>query len=152
MALVATGSAAMEPTQARAQLTSEQTTLPNGLTVVSAQRPDAETVALTLTARAGARFEDPSTDSSARFLERMYQQGTPGRPSRDAIMQTVTSRGGLFSVGTGWEFMDFSLVMAPATRPTCSSRSTPTATPARARGATRSPPAGGQRSPGWTPC
>lgn len=113
MALVATGSAAMEPTPARAQLTSEQTTLPNGLTVVSAQRPDAETVALTLTARAGARFEDPSTDSAAKFLERMYQQGTPGRPSRDAIMRTVTSRGGLFSVGTGWEFMDFSLVMAP---------------------------------------
>jgi predicted Zn-dependent peptidase len=103
----------MDPTPARAQLTSERTALSNGLTVVTAQRPDAETVAITLTARAGARFEDPSTDSAAKFLERMYQQGTPGRPSRDAIMRTVTSRGGVLSIGTGWEFMDFSLVMAP---------------------------------------
>jgi predicted Zn-dependent peptidase len=107
------GAAAMEPPTAGAQVTAEQAVLPNGLSLVTAQRPDAETVAITLAVRAGARFEDDDTASAAHFLEHMYLQGTPTRPSRDAVMRTVTARGGTLSVGTGWEFLDFSVVMAP---------------------------------------
>jgi predicted Zn-dependent peptidase len=112
--LVASGSAAaMDPPAAGAQATSEQIQLPNGLTLVTAQRPDAETAAITLAVRAGARFEDEGTASAAHFLEHMYLQGTPTRPSRDDVMRTVTALGGTLSVGTGWEFLDFSVVMAP---------------------------------------
>jgi predicted Zn-dependent peptidase len=112
--LVTSGAAAaMGPPPAGAQATTAQTQLPNGLTLVTAQRPDAETVAVTLAARAGARFEDDSTASAAHFLEHMYLQGTPSRPNRDAIMRTVTARGGTLGVGTGWEFLDFSVVLAP---------------------------------------
>ena len=107
------GAAGMEPMSVSAQVASEHTQLPNGLTVVSAQRPDAETVAITLAIRSGARFEDEQTNSATKFLERMYLQGTPSRPSRDAIMKTVTSRGGTMAVGSGWEFFDFVVVMAP---------------------------------------
>jgi predicted Zn-dependent peptidase len=107
------GAAAMESRLASAQVAPDQTQLANGLTLVTAQRPDAETVAITLAARAGARFEDDATASAAHFLEHMYLQGTPQRPSRDDLMRTVTARGGTLSVGTGWEFLDFSIVMAP---------------------------------------
>lgn len=105
--------AGMESEPVRAQVPIEQTRLDNGLLVVTAQRRDAETVAITLAARAGSRFEDDSTASAAHFLEHMYLQGTPSRPNRDAIMRTVTARGGTLSVGTGWEFLDFVIVMAP---------------------------------------
>lgn len=103
----------MEPSAPSTGLASEQTELANGLTVVSGRRPDAETVAITVAIRAGARFEDEGHDSATRFLDRMYLQGTPSRPSRDAIMRTVTSRGGTLHVGSGWEFFDFVVVMAP---------------------------------------
>lgn len=107
------GAAAMDPPMAGAQAVPAHWQLDNGLIVVSAQRPDAETVAITLGIRAGARFEEDSTASAAHFLEHMYLQGTPRRPSRDAILRTVTARGGTLSVGTGWEFLDFTVQVAP---------------------------------------
>jgi predicted Zn-dependent peptidase len=91
----------------------EHATFPNGLRLVTTRRPDAETVAITLAIRAGARFENDRTAAAAHFLEHMYLQGTPTRPSRDAVMRTVTARGGTLHVGTGWEFLDFAVVMAP---------------------------------------
>jgi predicted Zn-dependent peptidase len=111
--LFASGSAAgLPPRTVSGQPQFESSTLQNGIRVVTAQRPDAEAVAITLAFRGGARFEDQSTESAAHFLDRMYLQGTVERPSRDAIMRTVTSRGGSMSVGTGWEFLDFSIQMA----------------------------------------
>jgi predicted Zn-dependent peptidase len=107
------GAAAMDATPGRAQTAAERSQLANGLTVVSVQRPDAETVAITLAIRAGARFEREDTASATKFIERMYLQGTPSRPDRDAVMRTVTSRGGTLGVGAGWEFLDFGVVMAP---------------------------------------
>jgi predicted Zn-dependent peptidase len=111
--LASAGAAGAEPPRVGAQVRAEQTLLPNGLLVVSAQRPDAETAAIALVARAGARFESDETAGSAKFLERMYLQGTPRRPSRDAVLRTVTARGGTLSVGTGWEFFDFATLTAP---------------------------------------
>src|SRR5438874_2870604 len=111
--LASGGAAAMNPRAAGAQAVPQETRLANGLTLVTARRPDAETVAITLAARAGSRFEDETTASAAHFVERMYLQGTATRPSRDDLMRTVTSRGGRLALGTGWEFLDFSVVMAP---------------------------------------
>jgi predicted Zn-dependent peptidase len=112
--IVASGDASsIEPPSADAQTLLQRTVLENGLTVVTTQRPDAETIAITLAVRAGSRFETDGTASAAKFLEHMYLQGTAARPSRDAIMQTVTSRGGTIGVATGWEFLDFSVLMAP---------------------------------------
>lgn len=110
---VSPNAAGIGPRSVSTGLASEHAQLQNGLTVVSARRPDAETVAITLAIRAGARFEDQSHDSATRFLDRMYLQGTPSRPSRDAVMRTVTSRGGTLHVGGGWEFFDFAVVTAP---------------------------------------
>ena len=111
--LASSGATGGEPPPASAQLSSEETRLPNGLLIVSAQRADAETAAISLASRSGARFESQETASSAKFLERMYLQGTPSRPSRDAVLRTITSRGGTINVGTGWEFLDLSTVTAP---------------------------------------
>ena len=96
-----------------AQPTAQYATAANGLRIVTARRPDAETVAITLAIRAGARFENEFTVAAAHFLEHMYLQGTPSRPNRDAVMRTVTARGGTLHVGTGWEFVDFAVLMAP---------------------------------------
>ena len=82
-----------------AQPVVEHATLANGLRVVTTRRPDAETVAVTLAIRAGARFENDFTASAAHFLEHMYLQGTPSRPNRDAVMRTVTARGGTHDYG-----------------------------------------------------
>lgn len=87
--------------------------LPNGLTVVTRQRPDAETVAFDLTSRAGSRFETVVAPGASNFVQRMFTQGTPTRPDRDAIMRTVTSRGGTLDVSNGWEFLDFVVALAP---------------------------------------
>jgi predicted Zn-dependent peptidase len=112
--LLASGGAAVkQPPVASAQAVTAQAQLDNGLILVSAQRPDAETASVTLGIRAGARFEDESTASAAHFLEHMYLQGTPRRPSRDAVLRTVTARGGTLTVGTGWEFLDFTVQVAP---------------------------------------
>jgi predicted Zn-dependent peptidase len=91
----------------------DKSQLSNGLTVVSTTRADAETVAVSLASRSGSRFETDDTAGATRFLERMYLQGTTKRPNRDAIMRTVTARGGTLGVGAGWEFFDFGVVMAP---------------------------------------
>jgi predicted Zn-dependent peptidase len=103
----------MEPSPLRVQVLAERTQLENGMSLVTGRRPDAETVSITLAVRGGARFETEDTASAAHFLEHMYLQGTPSRPSRDEVLRTVTSRGGTLNVGTGWEFLDLTVVMAP---------------------------------------
>jgi predicted Zn-dependent peptidase len=87
--------------------------LSNGLTVVTRQRPDAEIVAFDLAARAGSRFETVAAPGASNFVQRMFTQGTPRRPDRDAVMRTVTARGGTLDVSNGWEFIDFVVAQAP---------------------------------------
>ena len=91
----------------------ERGRLPNGLEVVVRRRQDAETVALNLLVRAGSRFESDHCSGASNFVQRMFTQGTPTRPDRDAVMGTVTSRGGTLDVSNSLEFVEFLVALAP---------------------------------------
>ncbi len=84
-----------------------RTTLPNGILVVTRERPDAEVAALSIYVRGGSRNEDPSTVGAAHFMEHMFFQGTPTRPDSAAIDQPITERGGWLNATTAWEGITF---------------------------------------------
>jgi len=58
-------------------------TLPNGLTVVGEQNPDALSMAAGYFARTGARDETPEVSGVSHFLEHMLFKGSPRRSAED---------------------------------------------------------------------
>ena len=57
--------------------------------------------------RGGSRNEDPSTVGAAHFMEHMFFQGTPWRPSSRLIDAPITERGGWLNATTAWEGITF---------------------------------------------
>jgi len=84
-----------------------RTTLPNGMLVVTRERPEAQVAALSVFVRGGSRDEDPATVGAAHFMEHMFFQGTPRRPSSRLIDAPITERGGWLNATTGWEGITF---------------------------------------------
>jgi predicted Zn-dependent peptidase len=84
-----------------------RTTLPNGMLVVTRERPDAEVAALSIYVRGGSRNEDAATVGAAHFMEHMFFQGTPSRPNSRAIDSPITERGGWLNATTAWEGITF---------------------------------------------
>ncbi len=84
-----------------------RTTLPSGLVVVTREQPTAEVAALSVFVRGGSRAEDPATVGAAHFMEHLFFQGTPRRPSSAAIDAPITERGGWLNATTSWEGIDF---------------------------------------------
>jgi predicted Zn-dependent peptidase len=84
-----------------------RTTLPNGILVVTRERPSAQVAALSVFVRGGSRNEDPSTVGAAHFMEHMFFQGTPSRPSSRLIDAPITERGGWLNATTAWEGITF---------------------------------------------
>ncbi|HEY7065677.1 MAG TPA: pitrilysin family protein [Chloroflexota bacterium] len=82
-------------------------TLPNGILVVTKEQPDAEVAALSVYVRGGSRNEDPETVGAAHFMEHMFFQGTPTRPSSIDIDSPITEHGGWINATTAWEGITF---------------------------------------------
>ncbi|MCC7105435.1 MAG: insulinase family protein [Chloroflexi bacterium] len=89
----------------------QMSVLPNGLQVVTLQRPRSPASALDLEIRAGSRYEDAGTDSAAQLLQRMYLRGTAARPTRDAVLSPILARGGAFDAEADWETLRFTATM-----------------------------------------
>ncbi len=85
----------------------ERAVLPNGAVVLSRYLPDPDIVAICIGSRAGARFEDDQTAGSAKFLEKLYLQGTSRRPGPELVQRPVTIRGGGISTLAGSEMVVF---------------------------------------------
>lgn len=85
----------------------ERTVLPNGAVVLSRYLPDPDIVAICIGARAGARFENDETAGAAKFLEKLYLQGTARRPGPEQVQRPVTIRGGGVSTLAGSEMVVF---------------------------------------------
>lgn len=85
----------------------ETSRLPNGLTLMTERRPESRVAGVAIAVRAGSRYEDDTTDSAAKMLERMYLQGTESRPSRDELIRPITRLGGDLSVSAGFESLVF---------------------------------------------
>jgi predicted Zn-dependent peptidase len=107
------GALGTQPSTPAAQATEEiepgvfQTRLPSGMLVITKERPDAEVAALSVYVRGGSRDEDPGTVGAAHYMEHMYFQGTPTRPSSADIDRPITERGGWFNATTSWEGINF---------------------------------------------
>jgi len=103
VAIVAAGPA---PRAAGAASPIMSSVLPNGVTIVTRERPGSQVLAIDVAVRAGARYESGPTASAARFLESALMLGTERWPSRDALVRAIAGRGGELSVTAGREVVE----------------------------------------------
>jgi hypothetical protein len=84
-----------------------RTVLPAGLTVITRERPDTDTVALRLAVRAGSRDEDDATSGGSHWLEHAHFLGTARRPSNQALFAPVQNTGGQMNASTSFEWTNY---------------------------------------------
>ena len=82
----------------------ERQTLDNGLRVLTAPMPTAQSVSCFVMLAAGSRYETRETSGIAHFAEHMFFKGTERRPTARDIAGEVDSIGGEFNAFTGKEY------------------------------------------------
>ena len=80
----------------------------NGIVGLARHIADPDIVAVSIGVRAGARLEDDKTAGAAKFLEKLYLQGTESRPGPDQVQRPITVRGGVLAAMAGSEMITFS--------------------------------------------
>jgi predicted Zn-dependent peptidase len=81
----------------------ERHTLPNGLRILTANLPYAQSVTCMVMLAAGSRYETADISGIAHFSEHMFFKGTERRPSARAIAGEIDAVGGEFNAFTGKE-------------------------------------------------
>jgi predicted Zn-dependent peptidase len=81
-------------------------TLSNGVRVVCDPIPGLHTVALSVVAGRGARWEDPARSGWSHLLEHMVFKGAGGRSARE-IVEVIEAEGGHINAATGYERTSF---------------------------------------------
>ncbi|HJU36129.1 MAG TPA: pitrilysin family protein [Gaiellaceae bacterium] len=81
----------------------ERDTLDNGLRVLTADLPHAQSVAVIVMLAAGSRYETAESSGIAHFSEHMFFKGTERRPSAKEIAGAIDAIGGEFNAFTGKE-------------------------------------------------
>jgi predicted Zn-dependent peptidase len=84
--------------------TFERQTLDNGLRVLTASMPHAQSVSCFVMLAAGSRYETPATNGIAHFSEHMFFKGTERRPTARDIAAEIDAIGGEFNAFTGKEY------------------------------------------------
>jgi predicted Zn-dependent peptidase len=87
--------------------TYERHTLDNGLRVLTAPVPQAQSVTCMVMLAAGSRYETPDTNGIAHFSEHMFFKGTARRPSAREIAGEIDAIGGEFNAFTGKEYTGY---------------------------------------------
>jgi predicted Zn-dependent peptidase len=82
-------------------------TLDNGLRVLTADLPYAQSVTVMVMLAAGSRYETAETNGIAHFAEHMFFKGTERRPSARQIAGEIDSIGGEFNAFTGKEYTGY---------------------------------------------
>jgi predicted Zn-dependent peptidase len=90
-----------------AMTTFDRTTLDNGLRVLTANLPQAQSVTVMVMLAAGSRYETAQTNGIAHFSEHMFFKGTDRRPSARDIAGEIDSIGGEFNAFTGKEYTGY---------------------------------------------
>ena len=85
----------------------ERHTLPNGLRVLTAPMPQAQSVTCFLMFAAGSRYETRETNGIAHFTEHMVFKGTERRPTARDIAGEVDAIGGEFNAFTSKEYTGY---------------------------------------------
>ena len=81
----------------------QRDTLDNGLRVLTADLPYAQSVAVVLMLAAGSRYETAESSGIAHFSEHMFFKGTERRPTAREIAGAIDAIGGEFNAFTGKE-------------------------------------------------
>lgn len=81
----------------------EQTTLENGLRVVSCEMPHTRSVTISAYVGVGSRYEPDDRAGVSHFVEHMVFKGTDRRPDPVDISAQVESTGGMINAGTEQE-------------------------------------------------
>jgi predicted Zn-dependent peptidase len=82
--------------------------LANGVRVVCDPLPGWQTVALSVVAGRGARFEDATRSGWSHLLEHMVFKGAGGRSAKD-IVEVIEAEGGHINAATGYERTSFQI-------------------------------------------
>ena len=85
----------------------ERTMLPNGLRVLTATVPQAQSVSCFVMLAAGSRYETRESNGIAHFAEHMFFKGTERRPTAREIAGEVDAIGGEFNAFTGKEYTGY---------------------------------------------
>jgi predicted Zn-dependent peptidase len=96
----------------------ERHELQNGLRVLTAPVPTAQSVSCVVMVAAGSRYETPETNGIAHFAEHMFFKGTERRPTSRAISSEIDGIGGEFNAFTGKEYTGYYVKCAAQTRDT----------------------------------
>jgi predicted Zn-dependent peptidase len=96
----------------------ERTRLGNGVRVLTAPMPHAQSVSCFVFLAAGSRYETPETSGIAHFAEHMFFKGTDRRPTARAIAGEVDGIGAEFNAFTGKEYTGFYVKCAAEHRDT----------------------------------
>jgi len=81
----------------------QRDTLDNGLRVLTANLPHAQSVAVLVMLAAGSRYETADSSGVAHFAEHMFFKGTERRPTAREIAGAIDAIGGEFNAFTGKE-------------------------------------------------
>jgi predicted Zn-dependent peptidase len=81
----------------------QRDTLNNGLRVLTADLPQAQSVSVLIMLAAGSRYESAGTSGIAHFSEHMFFKGTERRPTAREIAGAIDSIGGEFNAFTSKE-------------------------------------------------
>jgi predicted Zn-dependent peptidase len=85
----------------------QRDTLDNGLRVLTADLPHAQSVAVLVMLAAGSRYETEEAQGIAHFSEHMFFKGTEKRPSAREIAGAIDAIGGEFNAFTGKEYTTY---------------------------------------------
>jgi predicted Zn-dependent peptidase len=96
----------------------ERQTLPNGLRVLTAPLPHAQSVACFVMLAAGSRYEEQGNRGIAHFAEHMFFKGTERRPTSRDLTTLVDGIGGEFNAFTSKEYTGYYVRCAGADRDT----------------------------------
>src|SRR5437764_10877107 len=94
----------------------ERQTLSNGVRVLTAPMPQAQSVTCSLMLAAGSRYETPETNGIAHFAEHMFFKGTERRPTARQIAGEIDAIGGEFNAFTGKEYTGYYVKCAAESR------------------------------------
>ncbi len=96
----------------------ERQVLPNGLRVLTAPMPHAQSVTCVVMLAAGSRYETAETNGIAHFAEHMFFKGTERRPTARDIAGEIDAIGGEFNAFTGKEYTGYYVKCAAESRDT----------------------------------
>src|SRR5438105_7246380 len=96
----------------------ERETLPNGLRLLTAPMPHAQSVSCFVMLAAGSRYETRETNGIAHFAEHMFFKGTERRPTARDLAAEVDSIGGELNAFTSKEYTGYYVKCAAEFRDT----------------------------------